>query len=89
MGCQIVSGRPTDIVEARFEVEAALVVTAELKNGTETETYASTIGGGVAQVELGVPHGVAQRGTNDEVDIANLGICATCAERKQHSYYGK
>ena len=82
MGCQIVSGRPTYIIEGGFEVEAALVVTAELKNGTETETYASTIGCGVAQVEVGIPHGVAQRGTDDEVDIANLGICTRCAERK-------
>ena len=89
MGGQIVSGRPTYIVEGGFEIETALVVTTELKNRTETETYASTIGSGVAQVEVGVPHGVAQRGTNDEVDIANLGICARCTERKQQSCYGK
>ena len=59
MGGQIVRGRPTDVVEGGFEIEAALVVSAELKNGTETEAYACAVGGGVTQIEAGIPHGVA------------------------------
>ena len=89
MGCQIVGDAPTYIVEGRFEVKAALIITTELENGAESETYASTVGGGVAQIEFGIPHGVAQRGANNEIHIANLGIGARRAERKQQSCYGK
>ena len=59
MGGQIVRGRPTYVVEGGFEIEAAFVVSAELKNGTETEAYACAVGGSVAQIEARIPHGVA------------------------------